>query len=161
MVCLGNICRSPVAAVVLAAKVDDAGLSERISIRSSGTGDWHIGGPMDPRAAASLTAAGYDPSAHRAAQFNRSWFDNHDLILAMDANNHRDITRLAPDQQATDRVLMFRSFDAQRDADDPFDLDVPDPYYGGPDDYRHVLDIVERTTDQLLSELQQLNGSGI
>lgn len=156
MVCLGNICRSPVAAVVLAAKVEDASLSAMVVTRSSGTGDWHIGGPMDPRAAASLTDAGYDPSQHRAAQFDRSWFDSHDVILAMDASNHRDITRLAPDQDSRDRVLMFRAFDPARDPDDPYGLDVPDPYSGGPDDYRLVLDIVERTTDQLVIELQKL-----
>jgi protein-tyrosine phosphatase len=157
MVCLGNICRSPVAATVLAAKVDRAGMSTQVLTRSSGTGDWHLGGPMDPRAAASLTAAGYDPSSHRAAQFDRSWFAEYDAILAMDASNYRDIAGLAPDDESRDRVRMFREFDPERDPDDPYGLEVPDPYSGSPEDYRHVLDIVERTTDQLLLELKRLS----
>jgi protein-tyrosine phosphatase len=156
VVCLGNICRSPVAAVVLEAKIDAAGMSGRVQTRSSGIGDWHVGDPMDRRAAASLAAAGYDPSVHRAAQFGRPWFADNDAILAMDAGNFRDLVALAPDEEARDRIRMFREFDPQRDPTDPDDLDVPDPWYGGLDGFETVLDIVERTTDQLLVELQHL-----
>ena len=69
MVCLGNICRSPMADVVLSQRVDDAGLAGRVTVTSCGTGDWHVGRPMDERAAATLRANDYDPSAHRAQQF--------------------------------------------------------------------------------------------
>ena len=83
-VCLGNICRSPMADVVLTARVEEAGLADRVTVASSGTGDWHVGHPMDHRAAATLAAAGYDPTRHRAQQFAASWLDEFDLVLAMD-----------------------------------------------------------------------------
>ena len=66
LVCLGNICRSPTAHVVLEQRLAEAGLDDRVVVDSSGTGDWHVGSPMDSRAAATLSAAGYDPSRHRA-----------------------------------------------------------------------------------------------
>lgn len=156
VVCLGNICRSPVGQVVLAAKLDDAGLTGRIETRSSGTGDWHVGDPMDERAATSLRGAGYDPSAHRAVQFDSSWFDEFDLILAMDSSNYRTITALAPGDADAGRVRMFREFDPRRDPASADDIDVPDPWYGGPDDYALVLTIVERTTDELVAQLHTL-----
>ena len=73
LVCLGNICRSPMADVVLSQRVDDAGLAGRVTVTSSGTGDWHVGQPMDERAAAILRANDFDPSTHRAQQFAPSW----------------------------------------------------------------------------------------
>ena len=71
LVCLGNICRSPMAHVVLEARLAEAGLDDRVEVTSSGTGDWHVGKPMDRRAAATLTAAGYDATRHRARQWTR------------------------------------------------------------------------------------------
>jgi len=156
-VCLGNICRSPVAAVVLAAKLERTGLSDQVSVRSAGTGDWHVGGPMDPRASSSLQSAGYDGTRHRATQFTGSWYDELDLILVMDGSNFRDVTAMAPDDQARSKVRMFREFDPDA-ADD--DLDVPDPWYGGPDDYALVLEIVERATDGLVGHLVDTLGDG-
>lgn len=149
-VCLGNICRSPVAAVVLAAKLKRVGLADRVSVRSAGTGDWHVGGPMDPRASSSLQSAGYDGSLHRATQFIGSWYDDLDLILVMDGSNFRDVTAMAPDEGARAKVRMFREFDPEAESDD---LDVPDPWYGGPADYALVLEIVERTTDDLVDTM--------
>ena len=146
VVCLGNICRSPMAAVVLGDRVERAGLADVVEVDSSGTGDWHVGNPMDRRAAAALTARGYDASRHRAQQFHAGWFDEHDLILVMDADNHADVTALGP----ADRVRMFRDFDPL--AHDG-DRDVPDPYYGGDDGFETVLGIVERTCDALVEAL--------
>jgi protein-tyrosine phosphatase len=147
-VCLGNICRSPTAEVVLTRLLADAG-SEGISVESCGTGGWHAGEPMDPRTARVLSAAGYDASRHRARQFGPSWFD-HDLILTMDAANHADVlAQLPPDRH--DRVRLFRSYDPEA-GDGPVP-DVPDPWYGGPDGFREVLDIVERTCRVLVIEL--------
>ena len=74
--CLGNICRSPMADVVLTAAVAEAGLADRVEVISSGTGDWHVGGPMDRRAAATLAAHGYDGQRHRARQFDSTWHDD-------------------------------------------------------------------------------------
>jgi protein-tyrosine phosphatase len=153
VVCLGNICRSPIAHVVLRRALERAGISDRVEVDSSGTGDWHLGHPMDRRAAAVLAGAGYDGSAHRAQQFTEDWYDRHDLILAMDENNFRDISALAPDPgTATERVRMFRDFDPRADFGD---REVPDPYYGGDDGFTHVLRIVERASEGLASALAE------
>jgi protein-tyrosine phosphatase len=151
VVCLGNICRSPIADVVLRSALDRAGMSGRVVVESSGTGDWHLGHPMDRRAAAALAAAGYDGSEHRARQFTESWFLEHDLILAMDESNYRDIAALAPDDEtAKERVQMFRQYDPRAEYGD---LEVPDPYYGGDDGFTHVLRIIERTSAGLADAL--------
>lgn len=149
-VCLGNICRSPMADVILRDLLQTTRLSTRVEVTSSGTGDWHLGQPMDPRAAAQLQAAGYDPSSHRARQFDASWLGR-DLVLAMDAKNLRDIT---DGRGANDRVRMFRSFDPLAD---PTDLDLPDPYTGGEESFLEVIGIVERSCRQLLTELEELD----
>ncbi len=91
LVCLGNICRSPTAHVVLEQRLADAGLADRVEVASSGTGGWHVGNPMDSRAAATLSAAGYDPSRHRARQYDASWPAAYDLVLVMDEANLADV----------------------------------------------------------------------
>jgi protein-tyrosine phosphatase len=144
VVCLGNICRSPMAHVVLAARVVDAGLD--VTVDSFGTGDWHIGRPMDSRAAATLTAEGYDASRHRAAQFTSALVDDFDLVLAMDSDNLADLRALGVDE----RLRRFRDFDPAGPGD------VPDPYFGGPDRFGEVLAMVERTSDALVGELAAL-----
>lgn len=148
-VCLGNICRSPTADVVVRHHLEQAGLDD-VEVASSGTGDWHVGEPMDERSAARLAAAGYDPSGHRARTFTVDWFDRHDLILTMDAANRADVLALARDDTDRAKVRMFRSFDPQ--APSP-DADVPDPWYGGPDTFDEVLGIIERTAHQIVRHL--------
>ena len=149
-VCLGNICRSPMADVILRELLLEAGLDDKVAVTSCGTGDWHLGEPMDPRAADHLRAAGYDPSAHRAQQYDPTWLEN-DLVLAMDSKNLDDITG---GRGAGDRVRMFRSFDPEAE---PGDLDVPDPWYAGDESFAVVLGIVERTCRQLIAELEALS----
>lgn len=151
VVCLGNICRSPIGEVVLTAKVARAGLDDRVEVVSAGTGHWHIGDPMDRRAATVLAAAGYDGSAHRAVQFEPHWHDEYDLVLAMDGSNHEDLTDLTEDG-STERLRMFRDFDPRAT---PHDRDVPDPYYGGDDGFTHVLAVIERTSDAIVSVLER------
>lgn len=143
LVCLGNICRSPMAHVVLEQQLADAGLDDVVEVRSAGTGGWHEGGPMDERAAAALTSAGYDPTRHRARTFADSWHDDHDLVLAMDRDNLRDVG--GPD----DRTRLFRDLDP----DEPGG-EVPDPYYGGPAGFEEVLHMVERTSASLVTALR-------
>ncbi|MEO9324070.1 low molecular weight protein-tyrosine-phosphatase [Nocardioides sp. C4-1] len=145
MVCLGNICRSPMADVVLQAKLADAGLDDVVSVDSCGTGGWHVGDPMDDRAAATLADAGYDPTRHRAQQYADHWRDDHDLLLAMDEANLADIGGRG------DRVLLLRDLDP----DEPGAV-VPDPYYGGDDGFREVLAMVERSCDALVDALDDL-----
>jgi protein-tyrosine phosphatase len=146
VVCLGNICRSPMAAVVLEQRLQDAGLD--VEVVSAGTAGYHVGGPMDRRAAATLQAAGYDPSRHRAQQFGRDWFDECDQVLAMDDDNYADLLRLAGPHAA--KLRMFRSFDPAGPGD------VPDPYYGGDEGFETVLTMVERTADAIVADLQRV-----
>jgi protein-tyrosine phosphatase len=151
LVCLGNICRSPMADVVLNDRVAAAGLADRVEVVSSGTGDWHVGQPMDRRAAALLTREGYDASAHRAQQVQRSWLTEHDLLLAMDRQNLRDLRALggAGAGGEPDRVRLFRDFDPVEPG-----AEVPDPYYGGEDGFPTVLAMVERTADAIVDALR-------
>lgn len=148
VVCLGNICRSPMADVVLSARVTAAGLDGAVEVVSAGTGGWHAGDPMDNRAAALLTSEGYDASRHRAQQVQPSWLDDFDLVLTMDRDNLRDVRGLATGAVDANRVRPFRDFDP----DEPGG-EVPDPYYGGTSGFRDVLAMVERTADVLVSEV--------
>lgn len=141
LVCLGNICRSPVADVVLSARVAAAGLDDVVEVFSAGTADYHVGKGMDPRSALTLTEAGYDATRHRAQQFSHDWHDEVDLILVMDHANHADVT--AGRERA--RVRLFRDFDLAEPGGE-----VPDPYYGGDDGFREVLDMVQRTSAHLV-----------
>jgi protein-tyrosine phosphatase len=143
VVCLGNICRSPMAQVVLEQRVREAGIA--VEVVSAGTGDYHLGGPMDRRAATTLTAAGYDPTGHRAQQFAADWFARFDLVLAMDRENLEHLRSLAGPY--ADRLHLFRDFDPAGQGD------VPDPYHGRDDGFRDVLATIERTADALVDEL--------
>jgi protein-tyrosine phosphatase len=143
LVCLGNICRSPMAHVVLAHHLDRAGLSGRVEVSSAGTGGWHVGGPMDPRAATALVGEGYDPSAHRARQYDAGWLRSHDVVLVMDHANLADVGR-------HERVGLFRDFDPVGRGGE-----VPDPYYGGADGFGEVLSMVERTSAAIVDALQR------
>jgi protein-tyrosine phosphatase len=161
LVCLGNICRSPMAEAVLRAKLDEAGLGDDVRVDSAGLGGWHVGGDADRRALAALTRRGY-PLTHAARQFDAAWFAERDLILALDRSNLSALRRLAPDAATAARVRLLRSYDPAA-ADDPNnldDLDVPDPYYGGPDGFEHVLDLVERACEGLVAELRRTVAPG-
>jgi protein-tyrosine phosphatase len=158
VVCLGNICRSPMAGVVLQDRVGRAGLEDRVEVVSAGTGDWHVGQPMDRRAAAVLIEHGHDPSEHRARQFQPEWFASLDLVLAMDAENRADLAALCAQVGGDpDTVRMFRDFDPL--AGDG-DRDVPDPYYGGDDGFATVMAMVQRTAGAVVTWVEaQLLGS--
>lgn len=146
VVCLGNICRSPVADVVLNDRIDAAGLADRVSVESWGTAGWHVGGRMDRRSAATLTAAGYDAARHRARQFLIDHVGDYDLVLAMDRANLSDLRVLGVPPV---RLRLFRDFDPV-----PGDGEVPDPYYGGATGFDDVLAMVERTADALVEQLR-------
>jgi protein-tyrosine phosphatase len=140
--------------VVLTQRVDDAGLAGRVTVSSCGTGDWHVGQPMDERAAATLRAGDYDPSRHRARQFDPTWLESNDLVLAMDDTNLADVRRADP-AVPPDRVRLFGDFDPV----EPGGV-VPDPYYGGEQGFEEVLAMVERTCAVLVASLQRLPGLG-
>lgn len=152
-VCLGNICRSPIADVVLNARVADAGLAGVVEVVSSGTAGYHVGRPMDPRSAETLSEAGYDPTRHRAQQFAPSWHDEYDLVLVMDRSNRADV--LASDVAQGERTFLFLDFD---DVDPGGE--VPDPYYGGDEGFREVLAMVERTSTRVVDLVAAQLASG-
>ena len=136
--------------VVLEHRLAEAGLADRVIVASAGTGSWHTGEAMDERAAAVLSAAGYDPSRHAARRFTTDWYAEHDLILAMDTSNHADISDLAPDVASLEKVQMFRAYDPEASE---HDNEVPDPWFGGAEGFDQVLTMVERTVDALVEEL--------
>ena len=153
VVCLGNICRSPIADVVINALLAESGLADEVEVTSCGTGTWHVGEPMDERAAAVLAASGYDATRHRARHFDPDWHD-HDLILEMDHANLADVLAELP-QDRHDRVRLFRSHDPEVHTSDPDQVpDVPDPFYGGPEGFDEVLAIIERTARRLVEDLR-------
>ena len=151
LVCLGNICRSPMADVVLTQRLEAAGVTG-VEVVSAGTGDWHVGNPMDRRAAALLTTHGYDASRHRAQQFTADWFADLDLVLAMDRDNVRDVLAYGDHLDDPNRLRLFREFDPRAREGD---VEVPDPYYGGDDGFAAVLAMVERTCDGLVAALER------
>ena len=142
-VCTGNICRSPTAAGVFAHFVRQAGLEDRITVESAGTHDYHVGSAPDRRSQQHAARRGYDLSALRARQVRRRDFEEFDLVVAMD-RGHLDILRdnCPPQHQGKLRMLINGR-------------DVPDPYYGGPDGFDEVLDLVEAACLALLSEVRE------
>ena len=135
MVCLGNICRSPLAEGILKRKLEDRGLDWTVD--SAGTGFWHIGEPPDPRSVSTARKYGLDISRQRARQIEPSDLDNFHLILAMDSSNYQDILRLANSGQQENKVEMILNY-INPGAND----NVPDPYWNddGFDQVFHMLD---------------------
>lgn len=126
----------------------ESGLEEQVEVCSAGLGDWHVGEGADPRSLEALRARGYDGSRHRARQFAASWFDEHDLVVAMDRTHLRDLLRLAGEEHRQ-KVRLLTSF-----GPDATGEDVPDPYYGGPSGFVDVLDLIERYCRAMLADLR-------
>ena len=150
IVCMGNICRSPMAETVLVAMLRERGLADRVVVDSAGTGDWHVGEPADPRAVEVLSRHGYDASGHRAQQFQPGWFDERDLVLAADSSNLALLRRLW-DPERRGSLHMLRSFDPE--AVNAGDLDVPDPYYGAGDGFDRELAMIEAACHGLVDHI--------
>ncbi|MFF1564715.1 low molecular weight protein-tyrosine-phosphatase [Streptomyces sp. NPDC058293] len=148
-VCTGNICRSPMAETVFRARIHEAGLDGLVEVDSAGTDGWHEGDGADHRTVSVLAAGGYE-SGHRARQFNASWFSRLDLVIALDAGHLRTLRRLAPTPDDAEKVRLLRSYDPSTGTD----LDVPDPYCGGIDDFEECLRMVEAASDGLLDAVR-------
>ena len=147
-VCLGNICRSPLAKAVFRDKVEDAGLDEHFEIVSSGTSHYHVGDPADERMRETADRKGHSLEDHRASQFSKEDLVQFDHIFVMDKSNLNDVLHLDENEEYGGKVRLFREFDP-----DPGDYQVPDPYHGGRQGFENVYDIVERTADMLLHQL--------
>ena len=147
-VCTGNICRSPMAEHVLRKYIEDEGLYAIAD--SSGTGGWHAGDAADRRTVRTLRRHGFT-SDHAARKFQRGWFDDYDLVIALDAGHMRELRALARDEQDRDKIRLLRSFDPSAGPD----LDVPDPYYEDDEAFEHVLDLIERAVPGILDEIRR------
>jgi low molecular weight protein-tyrosine phosphatase len=158
VVCLGNICRSPMAEAVLRDELAQAGLAGLVAVDSAGTGDWHLGEPMHAPALAELTRRGHDGSAHRARQIQRDWLGRYDLLLAMDRANLADLRRLGPAEFADGRIRLLRDFDQALADDDPYHGQVPDPYGGAPEEYALAFDLVHAAARGLAGQLAEFLG---
>ncbi len=150
MVCLGNICRSPMAEVVVRDELRKAGLEGKVTVSSAGTGDWHVGEPMDTRARAELTRRGYDGSGHQARQIQQSWLADYDLLLAMDRRNLANLQRMAAgNPDLAGRIQLMLSFDP----DSAAGAEVPDPYDGRPGEFAEVFELVQAAARALAARL--------
>ena len=149
---MGNICRSPTAEGMMRHVLVQAGLEAQVEVDSAGTGAWHVGEHPDPRARAAAKRRGIELHSI-ARQVTREDLDSFDLVLAADTSNQQDLLRLAgQDPERRAKVRLLREFDpvSVRTGE----LDVPDPYYGGPDGFGRVLDIVDGACRGLLAEIQ-------
>ena len=147
-VCMGNICRSPLAEEVFRQLVRMAGLEARFEIDSAGIGDWHAGELPDPRTRAVARQRGLT-LASRARQVVQQDLDRFDFVIAMDEDNLRGLSRLRAEVPPTTRVHRLREFDPDAD-----ELDVPDPSYGGDDGFERVHDMIERSCTALLEHIR-------
>ncbi len=148
-VCLGNICRSPTAEGVMRHLLKRNDLQAALEVDSAGTGDWHVGEPPDQRSAAVGARRGM-PLSGKARQVTAADFQRFDLLLAMDRSNHQNLLAMAPTPEARDKVHLLRDFDSAGQRG----LDVPDPYYGGPEGFDAVFDICVAACEGLLLHLQ-------
>jgi protein-tyrosine phosphatase len=148
-VCLGNICRSPTAEAVLRTLAAREAPELALEVDSAGTAAYHVGQAPDPRTRAAAARRGYDLSALRARSLEPGDFERFDLILAMDRENLTALRRRAP-AHVHERLRLFLEF-----SPDETPAEVPDPYYGGPNGFEEVLDLIETATRGLLAHLRE------
>ncbi|MGY0060063.1 low molecular weight protein-tyrosine-phosphatase [Streptomyces sp. LZ34] len=153
-VCTGNICRSPMAESVFRAYAGEAGLDGRVEVDSAGTGPWHEGDGADRRAISVLTAHGYEQS-HIARQFQAEWFSALDLVIALDSGHLRELRALAPTPEDAAKVRLLRGYDPNANPDALGGLEVPDPYFGGTDDFEACLEMIEAASEGLLDAVSE------
>ncbi|GGD37102.1 low molecular weight protein-tyrosine-phosphatase [Muriicola marianensis] len=143
MVCLGNICRSPLAEGILKSKVDPA----RIEVDSAGTAGYHVGNPPDPRSVAVAKKYNIDISTQRCRRFSRADFDRFDHILVMDRANYRDVYAMAENEAQRGKVRLLL------ECTNSVPQEVPDPYYGGDDGFETVFRLIDEACERLIEEL--------
>ena len=146
MVCLGNICRSPLAHGLLQKKVEEKNLDWTID--SAGTGSYHIGELPDQRSIDIAKQNNLDITYQRARQFKRSDFKEFDLIFAMDSSNYNDILSMAETEAEKEKVYLILN-----ESQPGENRAVPDPYYGGDDGFKNVYEMLDKATDSLIERL--------
>jgi protein-tyrosine phosphatase len=151
IVCLGNICRSPMAEGVVRKALDEAGLAD-VAVDSAGTSGWHEGAPPDPRAVKAALMRNVDIAHQRARQVSDDDYHRFDLILAMDGQNYARLKAMQPDS-ATAGIRMFMEFAGEVPV-----REVPDPYYGGEDGFDHALDLIELAARGLAAHMAAASG---
>lgn len=149
-VCLGNICRSPMAQGVFEKMRMSHPLAKRIEVDSAGTGNWHIGHPPDVRAIAAAKRCGCDISHLRARQVHREDFDDFDYIIAMDSDNLRFLRAMQP-VYFSGTLARFLDFADRHE-------DMPDPYYGNDEGFDHVYSLCELASRALLQHIAERHG---
>ncbi len=156
-VCTGNICRSPMAEVMLRDLATRSGLGRLLATSSAGTEDWHVGEQADRRTIAALAKRGYDGSHHRARQFDASWFADLDLVVVLDRTQERVMRNWAPTEYDRTKVRLLLSFDRDQAAL----RDVPDPYYSDDALFDAVLGMIERANHALFTQLAPAIRQGV
>ncbi len=144
MVCLGNICRSPLAEGILKSKVDP----NKVQVDSAGTGGWHVGELPDPRSIAIAKQKGLDITDQRGRKFSTYDFETYDYIFVMDNSNHKDVLRLANNEEdkAKVKLILNEIFPNEN-------VDVPDPYYGGDQGFENVYNMLDEACEKIVSWL--------
>ena len=153
-VCMGNICRSPVAHGLFQHLLDEEGLAEQVYVDSAGTHAYHIGEKPDPRSQETARRRGIDISTQRARKVCAEDFEEFDYVLAMDGDNYRILADLCP-AGSEEKLSMFLEFGR-----DLGETEVPDPYYGGPNGFEKVFDLVEAAAQGLLADIQKRRSVG-
>lgn len=148
-VCLGNICRSPLAEAVFKHQIRKKGLENHFFADSAGTANYHVGHSPDPRTIRNALKNGVSID-HRGRQFSATDFEKFDLILAMDSSNLDNIMRVPGAHNHSGKIKMMRSYDALDE-----NADVPDPYYGTEKDFQHVFDVLDRSMQSLIADLEK------
>lgn len=146
-VCLGNICRSPMAEGVFRRVVEEEGAGDRFEIDSAGLGDWHVGQAPDARAQAAAKSRGLDISGQSARQVTGADFSNYDLLVVMDRSNLNELRRRAP-MEAYNKIRVFLDYAPHTGVED-----VPDPFFGGEEGFDHALDLIEEAAHGLFASL--------
>ena len=160
VVCTGNICRSPMGEFILRERFAEAGLDDRVEVESAGTHSWEVGNPADPRTLAVLERNGhadFGGADHVARQFERSWFDQVDLVLVADRGHERELTKLARTEEQRAKVRLFRSFDPESARSG--DLEMDDPWYGQDDAFDQTYAEVTAAADGVVDHVRRALGA--
>ncbi|MFF1830341.1 low molecular weight protein-tyrosine-phosphatase [Paenarthrobacter sp. NPDC058040] len=157
-VCTGNICRSPMAALMLAEAFEAEGLGGLVVVDSAGTTGYEVGHPIDPRAARVLTAQRIASEDHIAREWRREWFNDRDLILALDVDHFGWLQEGAPDNESLAKVRMLRSFDPLTAGRSSLDLGIEDPWYGGHTDFDNTWTLIKGAVPGIVRHVKEAIG---